>query len=103
MARNRKKANADISDECREGYSRLVALAHQTASVLTGDAVSPETRQTQTARSLALATGMLYFMLRIDPDDMYAVFFGDRSLGQFPFKSGVAAPMRNPPFQHMVY
>ncbi len=103
MARNRKKSDIDISDECQEAYARLVTLAHRLAATLTGDAISPETGQTQTARSLALATGMLYFLLRIEPDDMQAVFFGDRSLAQFPFKSGMPGDMLDPPFQHMVY
>ncbi len=101
MARSRKKS--DISDESQEAYARMVTLAHQIASTLTGDAISPETGQTQTARSLALATGMLYFLLRIEPDDMQAVFFGNRSLAQFPFKSGMPGDMRDPPLQHMVY
>jgi len=103
MARNRKKSDIDINNECQEAYARLVTLAHQIASTLTGDPISPETGQTQTARSLALAVGMLYFLLRIEPDDMKAVFFGERSLAQFPFKSGTPEEMRDPPFQHMVY
>jgi hypothetical protein len=101
MARSGKKSDIDFSPECMEAYERLGALAHQLASVLSGDGLSPEGKA-ETPRSLALVMGMLYFPLRTDPDDLRALFFSEKSLNQIPFKPGAPEPMRHAPLAFML-
>ncbi len=82
----KKPAEIDISPECEEAYERLVTLADHLSAMLTGDPASPETGIAYSARSHALATGMIYFLLRCDPSDIQTVFFGEGSLAQFNYK-----------------
>jgi hypothetical protein len=101
MARNRKQTDIDFSDESMEAYGRLAALAHQTASALTGDRLQPD-GTAATPRSVALAMGMLTFLLRTDPNDLEALFFAEGSLNQVPFSAGPPLAMRKPPLAFMV-
>ena len=101
MARTGKKPDIDFSDESMAAWDRFVTLAHQLASVLTGDALSPEGK-TETPRSAALAMGMLTFLLRADPADLHALFFAEKSLNQVPFRPGPPESMRHAPLAFMV-
>lgn len=94
MAR-RKKRDIDFSNEFKATWDRVEALAHQLASALTGDPLSPEGK-VATPRSAALMMGMIAFLLRIGPGDLEALFFADGSLKDATFKPGVPA-MRDPP------
>jgi len=93
----RRQSEIDFSPECMEAFDRLVTLAHQLSSVLTGDELSPDTGKTDTQRSAALAMGMLTFLLRTDPGDLKALFFQENSLNQIPFTPTPPQPMREPP------
>ena len=101
MARTTKKPEIDFSGECMDAFDRVVALAHRTASLLSGDPLSAEGKA-ETPRSAALVSAMLYFLLRTDPSDLEALFFADGSLNQVPFTSGLPATMRNPPLAALV-
>ena len=96
----RRQSEIDFSPECTDAFARLAQLAHRTASLLTGDPLSAD-GQAVTQRSAALVMGMLYFLLRTDPDDLEALFFADGSLNQAPFKPGLPQPMRHPPLAFM--
>lgn len=81
-----KKSEIEFSPECDEAWGRLVKLTHQLSAMLTGDTLSPDTGQPTTSRSMALAMGMVYFLIRADPEDFRAAFFSEKSLAQLPFK-----------------
>lgn len=81
----KKPAEIDISPECEEAYERLVTLADHLSAMLTGDPASPDTGIAYSARSHALAAGMIYFLLRCDPSNIQALFFAKRSLAQFDY------------------
>jgi len=81
----KKRTEIEYSAECQEALERLTALAHYLAAMLTGDPLSEETGLTATPRSQALAMGMMYFLIRLDPKDLYATFFAEKSLNQLPF------------------
>ncbi len=82
----KKEPEIDISPECEEAYERLVEQAEELAAMLLGEPFSRETGLAYRVRSQALAMGMICFMLRADRDDLQAVFFAERSLGQFAGK-----------------
>ena len=50
----------------------------------------------ETPQAAALAMGMFYFLLRIDPDDLHALFFAEGSMKGLAFRS-VAPAARVPP------
>ena len=77
-----RKPDIEFSEESMEAYDRLVGLAHDLSSMLTGDPLSPETGECQTSRSRAMTMGMVYFLLRANPDDLYATFFSEKSMNQ---------------------
>ena len=96
----RKDAEIDISPECAEAYERLIVQAEGLAAMLLGEPVSPDTGLAERTRSQVLAMAMLCFMLRADPKDIQAVFFAERSLGQFqrkPRKPLVVDPTKEGP------
>lgn len=101
MARTGKHRNIEFSTECTDAFASLTALAHQLAAVLTGDALSPD-GIAETPRSSALTMGMLFFLLRADPNDLEALIFADGSLNQLPFKPGAPGVMREPPLEWLV-
>ncbi len=78
MTRKKPTDDIDIGPECAEAYERLVDFAHDLAGMLTGDPGFA-----QTPRSQALAMGMMLFLLRADPKDIHAAFYGEKSLGRF--------------------
>lgn len=81
MTRKKPAGDIEIGPECAEAYQRLVAFAHDLAAMLTGDP-----RPADTPRSRALAMGMLLFLIRADPNDIHAAFYGEKSFGQFAYE-----------------
>jgi hypothetical protein len=81
MGRKKPADDIEIGPECAEAYERLVEFAHDLAAMLTGDPTAANT-----PRSHALAMGMILFLIRADPQDIHAVFYGEKSFGQFNWK-----------------
>ena len=84
MAR-KKKPDIELSPEAAAAYDRVAGLAHQLAAMLFGEELSPDGEAAVAARS-AMAMGMLFFLLRIGPDDLHALFFAEGSFNQCEFK-----------------
>ena len=95
MAR-RKKPDIEFSDEFKATWDRVETLAHQLASALTGDPLSPDGK-VEAPRAAALVMGMVAFLLRIGPDDLTALFFAEGSLKEVKFKPGVPQTKCEPP------
>jgi hypothetical protein len=98
----KKTAEIELSPECAEAYERLVDLASRLAAMLTGDPACPDTGIADSARSHALAMGMVYFLLRCDPRDIEAVFSGEGSLAQFDWKPYPAGFTMEPLFARLL-
>src|SRR5689334_789428 len=88
MAR-KKHDEIDISPECDEAFERVVELADRLAVTLTGDPCDPLSGAPYTGRATAMSLGMIYFLLRIGPDDLHALFFAERSMSQFKFNPDI--------------
>ena len=84
MAR-KKKPDIELSPEAAAAYDRVVGLAQQLAAMLLGEELSAA-GEVQTPHAAAIAMGMFFFLLRIGPDDLHALFFAEGSLNQCEFK-----------------
>ena len=86
MARNRRATIDQTFDpECEAALDRVTRLAHRCAATLFREKLS-SAGEVRTPHAWAMAMGMLYFLLRIGPADLHAIFLSDRSIGQFEFK-----------------
>jgi hypothetical protein len=74
------------SCECQEAYRRVLRIAHVSAAVLWGEKPTDDPERDASGRALLLATGMMYFLLRIDPEDARLLFMGKGSLGDLDYK-----------------
>ncbi len=79
--RKTTETEIEIGPECADAYQRLVEFANELSADLTGDPMAFDT-----PRSAALAMGMILFLIRADPRDLHAAFFGEKSFAQFNWK-----------------
>lgn len=82
----RPRTDTPLNPETEAAYRNVLALAHRLAAGLVGEGGSIGTDGTSDApRAAALAAAMLYFVLRISPGDMRALFLDEGSMADFAF------------------
>lgn len=72
------------SPEADAALLRLTRLAHAIGALLAGDPESGESLEPASPLAAALAMGMIYFVVRLDPADVRALHVGPGSLGELP-------------------
>jgi hypothetical protein len=73
------------SPECAAAYERILDLAHRLAAALVGEKLSRDGKALG-PYGLPLVIGMLYFLLRIPPQDLNTLFFTKDSLKDLNFR-----------------
>jgi hypothetical protein len=73
------------SPECAEAYERILGLAHQLAAAVAGETLSKNGKALG-PHGLPLVIAMIYFLLRIPPQDLNTLFFTEGSLKELNFR-----------------
>ena len=84
MARQ-KQTLPEFSPETAAALDRVTGFAQRLAAQMLGKELSG-TGQPLDPHTMAVAMGMMLFLLRIGPDDLHALFFAEGSLGKGQFK-----------------
>lgn len=84
MAR-KNKPDIAMNPECNAALARVTKLADRLAAGLVGEEL-PACGRPETAAASVLSSGMIYFLLRIDPADLHALFSDEGSLKRFAYK-----------------
>lgn len=87
MAR-KKRQDFTPDPECEAAFGRVVDTAHLCAATLFGEPRVDDPAKDASLRALLMAMGMVYFLLRIAPDDLRALLsqggFGALDWKPFP-------------------
>ncbi len=88
MARTKTKKNDAKwvpGPECQAAWNRILESAHVCAASLFGEKAA-EDPDDASIRIKVLATGMLYFLVRLDPNDARDLYFGENGLATLNHK-----------------
>lgn len=82
----RKKPDWTPSPECETAYANAIGTAHLAAASLLGEKPVDNPERDASAAALKLAMAMMFFLLRLDPRDVGALYRGPGSLAEFDYK-----------------
>ena len=81
-----KTSNWTPTPECAAAYARAIETAHLAAASLCGEKPVADPARKASPRVLFHAMGMMFFLARLDPRDMAALFTGPGSFADFDHK-----------------
>lgn len=86
MARKSKRDDWMPNPDCEAAYARTLETAHICAAALFGEKPTDDPAANASPEAMMHAMGMMYFLLRIDPKDLAALYDGPGSLADFDYK-----------------